>query len=438
VKVGGGMPDRVVLGRLWLAVAAYVVASGAFLQLIVLPMFFPSWEWGHGLLRRADSGTFHQAASDLAERIRSTGWSAWELRPDGHAPAGVAAVVYALTISEPWTLLPLNGALHATAAILLVVIVRRITRTRRWAATIPGFYLFAYGQMLLGDHDTWRGKPWRGAAAFALGAAGAVIVWAYRHYMAVMLLVAGLGAAGVNFVRWMAASRQGLVAMRQVFAAGAVSAALLGLLLGLSREGVGGSDDLGTEDGAVSAPSQAAESPAQDMWVSARWMPEALDRMLRSVARRRRHFVVSFPEAGSNIDGDVEFRDAGDIVAYAPRAVQVALLAPFPATWLEEGTLPSTTVMRRAAIPEMLVAYLALLGLPFATVRWRSTGDLWVGLILCLAMLAGYGLVVANVGTLYRMRYPYLMFLVALGLSSIGVALERRGHARRPDGSPGP
>ena len=146
-------------------------------------------------------------------------------------------------------------------------------------------------------------------------------------------------------------------------------------------------------------------------------MPPALDRVLRSVANRRLRYTALFPEAGSNIDEDVVFQNLWDIVRYVPRATEIALLAPFPSDWLAEGTLPSTTAMRRVAGFEMVGVYLSLLALPLALMRWRARLDLWILILLCLQMLVGYALVVANVGTLYRMRYPYIMMLVALGLA---------------------
>ena len=67
------------------------------------------------------------------------GWDEWMLRPQGQAPAGIAAAIYTLTVTEPWTVIPLNAAVHATAAVVLIGIIQRLTSRWQYAmlATLP-------------------------------------------------------------------------------------------------------------------------------------------------------------------------------------------------------------------------------------------------------------------------------------------------------------
>lgn len=48
----------------------------------------------------------------------------WELRAQRHAPAGIAAAIYAVSLPEPWVLIPINAALHAGATVILIFIIR--------------------------------------------------------------------------------------------------------------------------------------------------------------------------------------------------------------------------------------------------------------------------------------------------------------------------
>ena len=67
----------------------------------------------------------------------------WRLRNGEHALYGINAAVYALTVPEPWTLIPLQAALHATSALLLVYVVRPFVSS--WGMAVGGalpFLLF--------------------------------------------------------------------------------------------------------------------------------------------------------------------------------------------------------------------------------------------------------------------------------------------------------
>ena len=123
----------------WLVFFTTLIA-GLAIQKLVLPVFLPHLHVGHGLLKGGDSIGFHFLASDLADQIRIDGWPAWSLRPNGHAPGGIAAVTYAITgVSEPWILLPINAALFAlgAASIYRIAILLTGNNSAAFAAIIP-------------------------------------------------------------------------------------------------------------------------------------------------------------------------------------------------------------------------------------------------------------------------------------------------------------
>src|SRR5262249_7723224 len=110
--------------RLWGGIFAYAAVAALLVQLVLLPHVFPAWHAGHRLLLGGDWLYFHALAAALAPRIPAQGGAAWELRPQGQPPSGIAAAIYALTLPEPWALVPLNAALHATAGVVLLRIVQ--------------------------------------------------------------------------------------------------------------------------------------------------------------------------------------------------------------------------------------------------------------------------------------------------------------------------
>jgi hypothetical protein len=128
----------------------------------------------------------------------------------------------------------------------------------------------------------------------------------------------------------------------------------------------------------------------------------------------------------------VGFHSIKDFLLYLPRAAEIAFLSPFPTDWFKPGSLPANTVMRRVSGFEMVGVYIALALLPYAVWRWRARPDLWIILIFCSGMLLIFGLVVANVGTLYRFRYGFLMTIVAVDLAAGFSSIQQWKSRKKP------
>ena len=152
-------------------------------------------------------------------------------------------------------------------------------------------------------------------------------------------------------------------------------------------------------------------------WYRSTWLPPAIDRVAYRIALTREVFLVYYLDGQSTLDVDIGFYRATDLLRYLPRALQIALLAPFPTHWRDAGSLGWTTVGRRVLVVEMLGVYAALLPLPVVAWRWRRRTDLWIVVLPCLAILSVYSLVVPNLGALHRFRYGFLMVLVGLGVA---------------------
>jgi putative peptidoglycan lipid II flippase len=142
-----------------------------------------------------------------------------------------------------------------------------------------------------------------------------------------------------------------------------------------------------------------------------------------------------FPsEAGSNIDLGVQFNTKGDVIRHLPRALVIGLVAPFPNMWFDPGKQVGAAGRRLSGF-ETLVSYgiqcLALFGL------WRERRNLsaWFLFAVIISGALGVGLVIANIGTLYRVRYPFWALLVILGASGADHLIRRRATSVRTDHS---
>ena len=134
------------------------------------------------------------------------------------------------------------------------------------------------------------------------------------------------------------------------------------------------------------------------------------------VSTVRLRFVTMYPEASANIDVNVQFTNTMDLIRYLPRATVIGFFAPFPKMWFETGNSVGSLGRILAGV-EMLLMYvieaLAMVGL-WRGRRARRGLSVWLLFSIAAIGTIALGLVVANVGTLYRLRYVFLILLIIL------------------------
>ena len=174
-----------------------------------------------------------------------------------------------------------------------------------------------------------------------------------------------------------------------------------------------------------------AEKPVADsepLWQPSPILPDSLDRVLNRVYAYRQYFYryTSKKNPGSIFDSGRFLNSFENIVKYLPRAIQIGMFSPFPNRWLEPGTLPVYTVMRRVNGFEMFCLYVAMLGLVPAIYYWRRKIEFWLilGFFVYFTLVPVY--VLPNIGTMVRYRYAPIMAIAGLGVAAIGVWLQGR------------
>jgi len=137
---------------------------------------------------------------------------------------------------------------------------------------------------------------------------------------------------------------------------------------------------------------------------------------IKQISGRRTGFRFYTSQA-SNIDADVQFKGTGDVVRYLPRAFVIGFFAPFPKMWVEAGSFGRTP--RLLSGIETLVMYFVYVVAGLCVWRERRNLKMWlVFLVATIGMLA-LGLVVANAGALFRIRYVFWMMLIVLAARGI-------------------
>jgi hypothetical protein len=140
-----------------------------------------------------------------------------------------------------------------------------------------------------------------------------------------------------------------------------------------------------------------------------------LERLREKIAWAR-YLYANYPGSTSTIDPDVRLESWREIIRYAPRALEIGLFAPFPNAWPGTGA----TVGRAGRILsglEMLAMYL-IYGLVVVAI-WskRKQLTIWFLLLVSIGSLLALSIVTANLGALYRLRYPFWILLIILGVA---------------------
>jgi hypothetical protein len=118
-------------------------------------------------------------------------------------------------------------------------------------------------------------------------------------------------------------------------------------------------------------------------------------------------------EPGSRIDSNVRLNSIGDIIRQVPRALEVGLFAPFPNMWLRAGRqvgLSGRVIAGFETLLTYVIESLAVFGM------WAQRRNLaaWLLVAVIAVGAVALGLVVSNIGAMYRLRYPFWVLMVIL------------------------
>lgn len=147
-----------------------------------------------------------------------------------------------------------------------------------------------------------------------------------------------------------------------------------------------------------------------------------------SVRRVRRAFVEVYKDSGSNVDADVRIDSLTDLLFYLPRAAEVGFFAPFPNMWLASGKSVGRAGRLLGGFESLLMYAVEALAL-IALWRARKRLDVWLLFASAATGIVALGLVAVNVGTLYRLRYVFVMLLIVIAAEVPARFNMRRSNA---------
>ena len=134
-------------------------------------------------------------------------------------------------------------------------------------------------------------------------------------------------------------------------------------------------------------------------------------RLRERITWARYLYNSAYPVKGSNIDEDVLLESWGEMFLYLPRATVIGMFAPFPNLWLGSGAQVGRSG-RLIAGAETLLMYVGYLFAAFALWMRRRNLVVWFLVAIACCGAIALSLVVVNMGTLYRLRFPFWILLI--------------------------
>ena len=162
----------------------------------------------------------------------------------------------------------------------------------------------------------------------------------------------------------------------------------------------------------LAIPSASQPAPREGVWT----------RTINQIKDRRAGFRF-YTAQKSNIQGDVQFESISDMVEFIPSAALIGFLAPFPPMWFEAGTYGTAGRLLTGA--ETLVMYFLYGAAGVCLWRERRRLAMWLIFLTATVGLIGLGLVVVNVGALYRIRYVFWIMMITLAAQGIYLTVRR-------------
>lgn len=469
--------------KVWSRIFLYAICTGLLIQLLVLPQIFPQLHAGNGLLAGRDWVGFHEQAVVHAQQIALGGWGEFRLRPDGdNAIIGVTSFFYVILGPKPWTLLPLSAAMFATGGLALFSMLKRLELDDSEATIALMPYLFfpsallQYGQIhkdvfctagVLVTLWAWVGllrKDRKLSEIFPLlviSALALILVSIFRPYFMFPFLGLGVGLLIWHVLRsgWQLIRLQtnlntevNIARLRFNFQSTAILSVLCASVYVMSVSYLDLRFQPVNSDGITSrfaipvfswrsnADVRSADAARlfQEADEAARikaiqecrpivilrddaFIENMINRAFLKIAVARAGFTSSGgTTAASNIDKSIDFCKNEDLIRYIPRAMQIALFAPFPSKWFSTEKRNSSSVEIYISAVEMFYTYVAYIGLLYWLVIYRRWNiELLVPVAFAFGLTLLLGLTVANVGTLYRMRFPFAMIFISLGMAGL-------------------
>lgn len=361
-----------------------------------------------------DTLYFHGLAVELSEKMRIDGWKAWTMNYRDQSPAGIAAFFYYIFSPAPFVLIPFTAFVYSLAGVFLLKTMRLIFKN----STLSFFVVFPF--LFMPSSLTWLSNFHRDSY-FILGfflviyahtillsapfhiktilvsvccfIPGAFLVWLARPYA--LNIIFFLSFLSFSFFLFLNSNKPLRIALILFFLA--IGSYMAFVLQEKKPEGT----------------NQKISLPG-----------DSISLFIRGNSKTFAEHRVAFThitDGKSNLDTKVQFNRVSDVIVYIPRAMQISLFAPFPNTWFKKDS----DLFKKVAVFEMFYLYMVYSFFFVMCLKRKPTVLFIPAIVFSLGLILFQGLIVCNVGTLYRMRYGPIMMFSTMALSYIFLFREK-------------
>jgi len=431
---------------LWLVFFCYSICIALAFQNLIVPGV-PSLH-GVGKLLPNDAIKFDLLAWELANEIKEYGWNKWQLFGVSSGAMGnvsILAALYAVFGHDPSLIIPINASLHAFGGVLIFLLARELA-TKKNVGFVAGT-ISAMLFIILPSALMWYGQLHKDGYAIA-GTLLLLLVWVkvieppekYTEWLK-LALASVFGILLVGIVRPYGLTLLFVVAIGSTILTVCISffnnqkksaakqLAFFLMVIGLLVVGNVLTKKHTSQINLQNSYSINNSSAGTDdwHWQKSEYLPTIIDRYLGAVAKKRADLIEHGRLVGarSMIDEEIRPQSVTEIIAYLPRALQIATLSPFPTQWFSQ-----LTVMRLIAVVEMLICYLCFIGIVFL-LKYERKPAVWLTLFFITAFFVFLGFTISNMGTLFRLRYAYSLVLSMLGVLGWVSFLDHKGGLDR-------
>ena len=161
-------------------------------------------------------------------------------------------------------------------------------------------------------------------------------------------------------------------------------------------------------------------------WKYTSLVPDRIEHIIIEANKYRDSFLTYYLQpADSTKDSATIFRSVKDVLRYLPRAAIIGCFAPFPPDWLRARKAGGGAIGIVSGL-EMLAVYFLFCGFIYfiakASTAWHVKA--WL-VIFSAVMVLLLGLFVPNIGTLYRMRFIYLLPVIICGYEGLCLYMDK-------------
>lgn len=433
--------------RLWLLFFVFSIILGMVFSHFILPniSFLHTDHPNHG----ADSNFFNQIAINLYQEIKEFGWSHWSLYPTSNTAgqSSILAIFYYFFGVNSKIFIPISAFFNAVSGILIYLIVLQILErmyAKNFFALISALLFLAFP-----SYNVWACQINKEAfvnAGFLIILWSFLEIFSYDHsdrclFKKFILIVFGLFLIGsmrpylfdlLDFIFVVLIIFQ--IIRFLPFKLNKLIFTFLCLLIVffINYE----IDQRRSVESKLeryplllqSSESETFQSNKNINWQESHFLPYFIDKKIEALASARK-YMINYNlriKANNLIDGDQSPNNVIESINYIPRSLQISIFAPFPKDWIKNNNLAVST----AISIEMFILYISFIGLLFL-IYYQYTSSILICLIFTILPLLVFGFVTPNIGTLYRIRYPYEMILLALGISGWNIFLNYQGVLNR-------